>query len=465
MTSLGYKSTTMAGCIIQPITMDGMLEVLPVSLKIRKNASNCKSIVERGKSTRRTKKPATNEDPKCMVGGVAVPSAVLVSHLLPYLNRASFSNVTAVASEVIEATKSAKVQPPWPQTTLQVGKSEVRAIAFSPTNDILVGGFEDGEIMVWENKNGKRTILHGHEADVLTIEFARDGSYFATGSRDCTVRLWRVSLSTSSSQDDPIVTCVHTFEGHRYPVHSISVSPDGKVIASNGYEKVVRLWSVPQSRCIGTIKHKQEVESVAISPNGQSIATATWDGCIRLFEIPCLLLQHESDNDCTSNDDTSKIFVPEPMTIGRALPSTRLSFSNDGRYIYGLRGYRIRRWDLLSKTTNFDGSTTPERTVFTGHRNKRVICVAISPNISTSNRDNSDADPDMTVAYGEYDGGVRVAPLTRESMVKTPSTLLVGPSPIVAGEEHDEECALAFSSDGRTLASATVSGIISLWTI
>ena len=103
---------------------------------------------------------------------------------------------------------------------------------------------------------------------------------------------------------------------------------------------------------------------------------------------------------------------------------------------------------------------TPELTILTGHRHKRVVHVAIAEN------DNSNINADDTiVAYGEYDGGVRVAPLTRESADKKPSKLLLRVPSNVMEDEHDEECALAFSPNGRTLASATVAGVISLWTI
>ena len=346
---------------------------------------------------------------------VTLPSTVIVSHILPYLDRVSFNNVITISTEIFEETKSAQMNPPWPQTTLPV-ESEVRTIAFSPQNNILVCGCEDGSVRVWKNKNGNCTILPGHEADILTIAFAMDGSFFATGSRDCTVRIWSV-------MPDDKVSCTATFKGHRYPVHSISVSPNGRFVASNSYEKVVRLWSVPRSSSIGTIRHKIELESVAIAPNGRNIVTATWDGCVRLWE--------------TSPDGEIDASLP-PKIVGRALPSTRICFSGNGQFIYGLRGFRLRRWDLQN---NFGLS------IFTGHRVKRVICVAISPN-------------GETVAYGEFDGAVRVAELTDESTIKVPSRLLVGGT-----LDSDEECTLAFSPDGRTLASATVSGKIQLWTI
>ena len=88
--------------------------------------------------------------------------------------------------------------PPWPQTDVKVDTSRrqtVRILAFSPTNSFLVCGCNDGTIYTWKNKDGRRrTLRDGHDDEVSTVVFASDGTFFVSGSRDCTIRLRSMTL-------------------------------------------------------------------------------------------------------------------------------------------------------------------------------------------------------------------------------------------------------------------------------
>ncbi len=72
----------------------------------------------------------------------------------------------------------------------------------------------------------------------------------ASGSGDNTVKLWRVE-----SQKE-----VTTLKGHRYSVHSVAFSPDGKYLASGSLDKTVKLWSVESQKEVTTLQgHSSEV--------------------------------------------------------------------------------------------------------------------------------------------------------------------------------------------------------------
>ena len=79
---------------------------------------------------------------------------------------------------------------------------------------------------------------------------------------------------------------VHTFEGHTSGVSSIAISPDNQVLASGSYDCTIKLWSVQTKELLNTLKgHRDRVTSIAISPNAQLLASSSYDGTIKLWSL------------------------------------------------------------------------------------------------------------------------------------------------------------------------------------
>ncbi|WP_142148115.1 hypothetical protein [Streptomyces sp. SLBN-31] len=62
----------------------------------------------------------------------------------------------------------------------------------------------------------------------------------AGGSGDHTIRLWRVTASTSPA---PIG---HPVTGHHGAVYSVAFSPNGKLPASGSADQMIHLWKLTQ---------------------------------------------------------------------------------------------------------------------------------------------------------------------------------------------------------------------------
>jgi WD40 repeat protein len=72
---------------------------------------------------------------------------------------------------------------------------------------------------------------------------------------------------------------------HNAPGRDVAFSPDSKILASAGVDSVVRLWSVPDGKLIGTLRHPIGVTVIAFAPDGRSLVTGSYDAIIRVWRL------------------------------------------------------------------------------------------------------------------------------------------------------------------------------------
>ena len=95
------------------------------------------------------------------------------------------------------------------------------------------------------------------------------------------------SLATTGLALAQQATLVGTLNGHTDPVYAVAWSPDGKTLATAGFDNTVRLWDAATRKEIRTFEgHAKLVLAVAFSPDGKQLLSGSLDNSARIWDLP-----------------------------------------------------------------------------------------------------------------------------------------------------------------------------------
>lgn len=132
----------------------------------------------------------------------------------------------------------------------------------------------DKTVRIWDRVSDRMRILHGHESFVRAIAISPDGTQIASTSQDNTVRLW----DASSGEE------IRRLRGHSRHVIDVEFSPDGRRMASASEDGTVKLWDLAASELERTLGHGERVPHVAFLQDGSTLVSSCWDGSIGLWD-------------------------------------------------------------------------------------------------------------------------------------------------------------------------------------
>ena len=326
---------------------------------------------------------------------------------------------------------------------LEQHTSALLMVVFSPDGQILASAGYDGKIQLWNALTGAPLFSFGHGAPIRYLSFSPAGNILAAAAFDGQIRLWNFHNGT----------LMGSLRGHAADVNVLAFSPDGRLLASGSDDRAVKLWNLSEEPFHKSVlAHGGLVNSLSLTSDHDRLVTAdvvkntlhVWD--LKPTSPICRFTLTNPALWCVSGSPDKPIAVaggtdgalrfwdlrtgqPLATVQSHAGTVTQLAFTPDGqRFASASRDGTVKLWDarryqVLATLTNLS---------------TMVHAVAFSPT------------PGEWLAICTHDARLLLWNAAKSYWVS------------LAGHQADVRC-VAFSADGKMLASGDGQRVILLW--
>jgi WD40 repeat protein len=307
--------------------------------------------------------------------------------------------------------------------------------ASSPDGRLVAAGdLQSDQLTFWEPASGKsrHRLRTASEARPAALNFSPDGKTLAVALTNGTVQLREVATGTE----------LLASLGHGGGLLALSLSPDGRKLATAGLDRTLRVWGTATGKALWRSDTAEPVVALAFSPDGATLFAGDWKKDVTAWDVPPGRKARRFHAGKPGGWEPDRVFAPFCIAL-----------SPDGKLLAtGGMGSRLGLWDAR---------TGRERRGFT--KVVDVIAAAFSPDgrrLATV----SDLRLDVEQPPGVWRYQVSVWDLATGKQVRQWQGEMRG-SQLNWLRWHQQTHALAFSPDGARLGWVNLAGGVQLWDV
>ncbi|QDT98805.1 WD40 repeat domain-containing protein [Gimesia aquarii] len=167
-----------------------------------------------------------------------------------------------------------------------------------PNGNYLLAGAQDSVFNRWDLVSASNTKLLGHNSWVRRFDLHGSTSLMVTGAYEGKIAWWDIN----SHQPKP----KHLIEAHKGYVRGVSVSPDGKLVATAGNDRLVKIWSIQKAELIQTLQgHEHQIYNVKFHPGGRYLLSGDLRGNLKQWDTKTWKTVRDFDGSAIYKYDTT----------------------------------------------------------------------------------------------------------------------------------------------------------------